>query len=40
MGLVADYGGVKMVNLGSKGLGNNLVLMQDSVGQVYAFEVT
>ena len=31
MGLIESDGGVKMVKLGSKGLGNELVLAQNSV---------
>ena len=40
MGLVEDDGGVKMVEMGSKGLGNELVLVQDSVSQANGFEIT
>ena len=39
MGLFADDGCVKMVELGSKGSGNQLVLAQDSFVQVNGYEV-
>ena len=40
MGLVAGDRGVKLFKLGSKELGNEFVLMQDSVNEVDGLEVT
>ena len=40
MGVVAGDRGVKMVKTGGEGLGDELVLMQDSVGKLNGFKVT
>ena len=40
MGVVAGDGGVEIVKLGGKGLGNVFVLTQDSVSKVNGLEVT
>ena len=37
--MVAGDGGVKMIKLGSMGLGNVFVLAQDSVSDVYGLKV-